>query len=402
MNPMTSDPEKIDLSRLRIQRDDRQIDRTTAPGVNWRLWGSVLAVVVLIAIVLGVSSQFAGTAEVELSTVTLTFPSQANAVLTASGYIVAQTKAAVASKGTGRLAYLGVEEGDHVVKDQIIARLEDADVVAALERARANLGVAKADEFDASQSFERAKRLFSSNLISKSELDPAQARFDRVHASILSAAAAVREAEVALEYTRIRAPFDGTVLTKNADVGEVVAPFGAAANSRGTVVSMADMRSLQVEADVSEANITRVSAGQPCDIVLDAYPAQRYHGHVHKIVPTADRSKATVLTKVAFDDKDDRVLPEMSAKVTFLAADAGTHEKDDAVLSVLTSTLVQRNGKTAVFRVADGKAVEIQIQTGKEFGNRTVIVQGLSQGDQVVLTPDPKLASGTVVKQRTH
>ena len=128
---------------------------------------------------------------------------------------------------------------------------------------------------------------------------------------------------MALDYTLIRAPFDGVILTKNADVGEVVAPFGSSINAKAAVVTMADLDSLIVEADVSEINLEKVKKGQPCEIQLDSLPGMRFAGQVHMIVPTADRSKATVLTKVKFLEKDERVLPEMSAKVAFLTRQIG-------------------------------------------------------------------------------
>ena len=213
-----------------------------------------------------------------------------------------------------------MEEGDKVKKGTIIARLEDQDMLAALQSGTGESwrGRGRPRGRPADPGTGEAAAQFG-NLASQAELDAASARFARVEATINTARAAVNAAEVALENTRIRAPFDGTVLTKNADVGEVVAPFASSASSRGAVVTMADMSSLQVEADVSESNIIRVHPGQPCEIVLDAYPDQRYPGVVHKIVPTADRAKATVLTKIAFRSRDERVLPEMSAKVLFLS-----------------------------------------------------------------------------------
>jgi len=252
--------------------------------------------------------------DVETAIATLTSPSQANSVLAANGYVVAQRKAAVASKGTGRLVYLGVEEGDKVRKgDHRTARRPGYGGGAC--QGKGGPGIARADSFGTRNTLERTRKLFASNLASQADLDAAESQYLKVRANIVSARAAVEQADVAMEYTRIRAPFDGTVLTKDADVGEIVAPFASSANSRGAVVSMADMGSLQVEADVSESNITRVSVGQPCEITLDAYPDVRYRGTVHKIVPTADRAKATVMTKVAFTRLDERVLPDMSAKV---------------------------------------------------------------------------------------
>jgi HlyD family secretion protein len=342
-----------------------------------------------------------GAKEVELATATLTSPAQANAVLTASGYVVAQVKAAVASKGTGRLEYLGVEEGDKVKQGTIIARLEDADVLAALAQANANLAVARADSQDAMRSMERVRQLYKSNLASKADLDAAEARSLRVNANIAYAAAVVRAAEVSVENTRIRAPFDGTVLTKNADVGEVVAPFASSANSRGAVVTMADMNSLLVEADVSESNITRVTPGQPCNIVLDAYPDRGYPGVVHKIVPTADRAKATVLTKVKFKERDERVLPEMSAKVQFLSEETSPAAASSGpVLTVPLPAVTTRDGHSVVLLVRDGKIQVTPVVAGEVYGDRIVVREGIVQGDNVVARPDPSLTTGTAVTSR--
>ncbi len=346
-----------------------------------------------------VSGTFSPAMEVEISTVTLTFPSQANAVLTASGYVVAQQKASVASKGTGRLEYLGVEEGDKVKKGQVIARLEDQDVLAALERSKADLELANADFEDARQSLDRQQTLFKSGLTSKAELDAAQARLNRVKASIRSAEAAVRASEVGLENTRIRAPFDGTVLTKDADVGEVVAPFASSSSSRGAVVTLADMSSLEVEADVSESNITRVATGQPCEITLDAYPDKRYPGFVHKIVPTADRAKATVLTKVRFKDRDERVLPEMSAKVTFLSKELeASVQSAPPKLTIPGNAIINKEGNSTVYVVKDDHVEAIRVKLGERIGERFEVKEGLQQGDRVVVRPNQGLATGTKIK----
>jgi HlyD family secretion protein len=397
---MSASTETADLSGLRISRDRKSDENGSSPK-----WKTAIGAAIIVALGTGYflfRGTFAATPEIEVATVSLTFPSQANAVLTASGYVVAQQKAAVASKGTGRLEYLGVQEGDRVKKGQLIGRLEDQDVMAALARAIADLQLAKADSEDAHRTFERQKALFASGLTSKAELEGTEARFKRVLASIMSAKASVSSAEVALENTRIRAPFDGTVLTKNADVGEVVAPFGAASNSRGAVVSMADMSSLEVEADVSESNITRVKIGQPTEIVLDAYPEIRYQGFVSKIVPTADRAKATVLTKVRFKERDERVLPEMSAKVTFLSK-----ELDKATstappkLTVPLSAVVNRNGADVVLLVREGTLTEMPVKTGERIGARVEIREGVVQGDQVVARPDPTLATGSKIKVKS-
>jgi len=397
---MTTETEKTDLSALRISGEKKNSYNSRKISPKFIVGIGVIALFVAGYFLL--QGSFAGATEVEVATASLTFPSQANAMLTASGYVVAQQKASVASKGTGRLVYLGVEEGDRVKRNQIIARLEDSDVIAALEKAKADNEVAKADLDDARRTLERQQTLYSSGLTSKAELDAAEARQRRVLALIRSAEAAVKGAEVALENTRIRAPFDGTVLTKDADVGEVVAPFASSISSRGAVVTMADMSSLEVEADVSESNITRVSAGQPCEIVLDAYPEKRYAGFVHKIVPTADRAKATVLTKVRFKDRDDSVLPEMSAKITFLAKELDASAASaPPKLTVPAAAVVKRDDIDVVFLVKDGEVVQVPVKTGEVLAGRIEVKEGLRQGDKVVLRPDPDLSSSSKIKVKS-
>jgi len=393
-----STTEKPDLSSLRISRETAETGR----GTRRTPWKFILPASILILFAGGYFFLRAGTTvEVDTVAVSLTFPSQANSVLTANGYVVAQRKAAVASKGTGRLVMLAVEEGDKVTRGQVIARLEDGDMVAGLSKARADLAVAQADSFDARNTLERQRTLMASALTSRAELEAAAARFARVKATILSAQAAVEGAAVALENTRIRAPFDGTVLTKNADVGEVVAPFASSASSRGAVVSIADMGSLQVEADVSESNITRIAVGQPCEIVLDAYPEKRYRGAVHKIVPTADRAKATVLTKVAFLEKDERVLPEMSAKVSFLSGElSAAAAAAPPKTTVPASALVERDGRTVAFVVRDGVAAETAVKSGERLGTLIEVKEGLSSGDVVVNHPPAGFSGGSKVKTK--
>ena len=391
--------EKPDITSLRIDRSD---PATVPPRrVPWKYIIPVGALLLIIPAFLSLRGALSTAVEVETTTATLTSPSQANSVLAANGYVVAQRKAAVASKGTGRLVYLGVEEGDKVRKGEIIARLDDQDMVAALAKAKADLQVARADSFGTRNTLDRTRTLFASKLASQADLDAAEAQHLKVRANISSAHASVEQAEVAMEYTRIRAPFDGTVLTKDADVGEVVAPFASSANSRGAVVSMADMGSLQVEADVSESNITRVRVGQPCEITLDAYPDMRYRGTVHKIVPTADRAKATVMTKVAFRQLDERVLPDMSAKVAVLGGElSDSAASAPAKLTVPSTAITERDGKQVVFTVREGIATETPVRTGERLGTQTVVSQGLTQGETVVNRPPATLSGGAKVKTK--
>ena len=354
--------------------------------------------------------------EVQTATVQRLAPASAQSLLTATGYVVAQRAAAVASKGTGRLEELRVEEGDQVKAGDIIARLEAADVNASLVASKAALGQAEAllesanaMGREAKLRFDRTSDLRDKKLASEAEYDQARAAHESAVANIGSAQAGltaakanVQWAEVQVENTIIRAPFDGTVLTKTADVGEVVAPFASSASARGAVVTIADMSSLEVEADVSEANISQIHTDQPCLITLDALPAEPYRGKVKKIVPTADRSKATVMVKVAFDQTDERVLPEMSAKISFLPITTATDSvSTKTVLTIPAGAVVRRNGASTVFVVKQGKVSARSIETGQSYGGVIEVKSGLDLGEAVVLTPPESLNDGDAVKLKS-
>ena len=407
------DSQATDLSRLKIVRKDIGPASSPHPWPRKIVW-TVIVVCILVAV--GVAIRFLApfAQTVEVIAVSLASPSQALTLLNASGYVVAQRRAAVASKGTGRLVELRVREGDRVKKGQILARLESADMAAALSRTQANLNVArsaydqaKAELKDATFSYERKKNLLESGLVPQAEFDAVEARYDRAQAAIASAEAsiraseaAVRGAQVDIDNTYIRAPFDGTVLAKNAEVGEVVAPFGSSAFAKAAVVTIADMTSLQVEADVSESNIEKIYLGQRCEISLDAYPEIRHEGIVDTIVPTADRAKATVLTKIRFLKIDDRVLPEMSAKVAFLskvASDVSTQP----VVAVHPSAVVLREERKVAFLVQGDRVVEMPVEVGGPVGHLIEVKKGLHPGDQVVMNPSTGLTAGDRIRIRS-
>lgn len=403
--------EHADLSALRIDRENDFQDNRASSKNKFVLVAAILAVMAIATYF--TFSKMKAAPVVSVAEVTMVSPSLTDAVLTASGYVVAQRQAAIASKGTGRLEYLGVEEGDVVRKGEIIARLEHTDVDAALNQARANLEMAEAalkqNQAQLKESelhFNRQKDLLAKGLISDAEYDIAEARYNNnlaavnwAEAQVELAKAAVVAAEVNVENTNIRAPFDGTVLTKNADIGEMVAPFAASSNSRGAVVTIADMTSLEVEADVSESNIQKVQPGQPCEIILDAFPGERYPGYVHKIVPTADRAKATVLTKIRFKQLDEKVLPEMSAKVNFLTRPLEeTNGSLRPFTGVLKAAVASRDDGPVVFVVRNNEVVETPVTLGRELGGYAEVLSGLSAGEQVVLNPSADLNSGSRVK----
>ncbi|HMH83945.1 MAG TPA: efflux RND transporter periplasmic adaptor subunit, partial [Gemmatimonadales bacterium] len=393
------DAKNADLAALRINRSPESA--AAAPPGRRRRWltiGLPAALLVLASVVVIAGGALGSALPVHLTPATMVSPIRSGAVLVASGYVVAQRKAAVASKGTGRLVYLGVVEGDRVRAGQVIARIEDADVKAQLAQAQANVQVSRAELHDAERALARERFLGDSGYSSEANLDAAEARSQRVKAGIAAAKAAVDAAQVALENTVIRAPFDGTVLTKNADVGEVVAPLAASAFSKSAVVTIADLRSLQVEADVAESNLETVSPGQPCEIVLDAYPDVRYPGAVAKIVPTADRAKATVQVKVAFRSYDARVLSEMSAKVHFLPRPSSVAVDTQSVLVVPSSAVAERNGRSVVYVVERGRAVEMPVVVGRQVGSSVAIREGLRPGVPVIDSVAGRLRDGARVK----
>ncbi len=398
-----------DLSRLKIDKTAK----TAQPGRRRKpMLIAVAAAVAVLAAVLAWMGVFCPAQTVDVATVSRTYPSQSFTLLNASGYVVAQRKAAVASKITAQLLELAVEEGSRVKKGDVIARLEGADAAAAMDQARANLSVARysldqarAELEDARVSYEREKGLLTREYTTKASFDAAEARFRKAAAGVSGAESAVKASEAALEaarvnveYTLVRAPFDAVVLTKNADIGDIVTPLGAAANAKAAVVTIADMNSLQVEADVSESNLEQVKAGQPCEIQLDALPDKRFRGVVHMVIPTADRTKATVMVKVRFVDMDARVLPEMSAKVAFLSKPVGAGEEKPRT-TVNPAAVVSRGDTSIAFVVKDGVAQEQEIATGEKLGDLLVVTGGVKAGDRVVLNPPKGLKTGSRVKQ---
>ncbi|HET7096946.1 MAG TPA: efflux RND transporter periplasmic adaptor subunit [Casimicrobiaceae bacterium] len=348
---------------------------------------------------------------VQTTAVVTSYPSQQYVVLNATGYVVAQRKAAISSKATGRLEWLGVTEGSRVKAGEVIARLDSRDVIAQAQSAEANvratraaLAQAQAEEWEAGAQLKRNQDLLAKGFVSQAVVDTAKARADRAVAGVANAKAAIgvaeanaRNAEVAVDYTQIRAPFDGVIVSKSANVGDMVTPFSSAADSKGAVVSMADMSTLEVEADVSEANLAKIKVGQPCEITLDALPDSRFRGRVSRMVPTVDRAKATVMTKVQFEAIDPRVLPEMSAKVSFLTQEV-TAAQQQPRLAVAADALVARNGADVLFAVRDGKAVEVRVVRGEKIGDVVAITGDVRSGEKAVLKPPAELQSGTLVK----
>lgn len=393
---------------------------------RWWVW--LLALAVVAALALAWSARNRPT-PVELGAVVAAYPTQSLAVLNATGRVTAQIRASVSSKGTGRLEWLGVVEGQRVQQGEVIARLENRDVTATRDQAaaqvkaaQANLGQGQAELEDAQVALRRARELAAKSFIAESAVDTAEARFNKARAALEAQRAQVavaqanqRAAAVAVEQTLIRAPFTGIVLTKSANVGDIVTPFSSAAGTTGAVVTMADMATLEVEADVSENAIAKISVGQPAEIQLDAFPDLRLLGSVSRIVPTVDRSKATLLVKVRFEETDARVLPDMSAKIAFLSRAPRADERKP-VPAVRAAAVVKRDGRDVVVVVrgadagaakgaapakADGKGGPgridiVPVTVGAALGD-LVRIDGVAPGTRVVIAPSERLDAGTAV-----
>jgi RND family efflux transporter MFP subunit len=382
-----------DLSKLKIAKDKAAFQ----PRRNKQFLYPSLILAGLLLVLFSFLGIFTPAVQVRAVTITQVYPSHAFTVLNASGYVVPQRKSALASKVTGRLVWLGVEEGSQVKKDQVVARLEGQDAAAVREQAVANLEQAQVELRDATLAFNRYKELLAKGVIARASYDTVLARYEKAQAGVKAAQAALKGANVSLEYTLIRAPFNGVVLTKNADIGDIVTPIGAAAEAKAAVVTIADMDSLQVEADVSESNLSLITVGQPCEIQLDAVPGERLQGVIHMLVPTVDRSKATVMVKVRLLAKDSRILPQMSAKVAFLSRPA-TPEENQPRVAVNQAALVNRNGKESVFLVQGNRAMEKPVRTGVRMGDMIEVLEGARAGDKAVLSPPARLRDGSRIK----
>ncbi len=402
------DPEK--LSMLKIGHEDQ----TSGTKRKMRRFFVVVVSLTLLltaGYLIGFAGFFSSAVPVQITTATLVYPSQTVADFNASGYVVAQRRASVASKGTGRLERLAVQEGSRVKQGDVLAELENNDlkaeyaqVAGQLAAARADLTRAETEKRTAERNFRRYRNLWEQKVVPRAEFETAEDRYGKAVAGIDSAKAAIRALEAAskrasvlIEYTVIRAPFDGVVLTKNADEGEVVAPFGSSVNAKAAVVTMADLSSLMVQADVSESFLPRVHVDQSCEIQLDALPDTRFPGRVYTIVPTADRTKGTVMVKVSFDSLDPRILPEMSARVAFLTRPLSSQESIP-FLGAHREVICRRNGTQGFFQIVDNQARWLEVPAPEFKGDYVVLADWLKGKEQIVLRPPQTLKPGNNVK----
>ena len=396
-----------DLSALRIER---------APAPPSRPWVKWMVLLVLVAAA-GVGGwQWMNRErpiEVEVAAVTVRGAGTQASVLNASGYVTARRRATVSSKVTGRIVEVNVEEGMAVREGQVLARLDDASVSATmglikaqLEAARRSIPESEVRLAEAQLTLQRRERLRTDGLVTESDIDQARAEVNSLQARIAAAREQVNvvEQQVVLQQTEldnmtIRAPFSGVAISKDAQPGEMVSPVSAGGGfTRTGICTLVDMRSLEIEVDVNESYINRVTAAQGVTAVLDAYPEWQIPGKVITTVPTADRQKATVLVRIAFNELDPRILPDMGVKVTFLReADATATAEARPVSLVPKSAVKTGNGSSHVFLVRQNAVERRAVQTAGTDGDRVEVVAGLSAGDRVVVSPPDSLAEGKPV-----
>jgi len=403
------------LNRLRIEGELRESDGGGPP--RW-VWVAVAAVLVLL-LVAGAAWWYFGARPVEVQTAPAMAPGGAGAsaaVLQATGYVTARRKATLSAQITGTLVEVAIEEGDHVKAGQVIARLDDSALRASLNAAQANVQVAMAQVAQAQAQLaqgeadvRRQNELAASGMATKQSAEQARTAVATYNALLEArrreaeaARAQLAQAKVNFDYTVVRAPFSGVVTEKAAQVGEIVSPLSAGGGfTRTGVGTIVDMDSLEVDVDVSEAYIGQVSPGMPAEAVLDAYPDWKIPAHVIAIVPTADRGKATVKVRVAMEQKDSRVVPDIGVRVSFLGqkpANAGTQQPLKGVL-VPAQAIAQRDGGTVVFVVVEGRAVQRPVTpAAQDVGTMKLVPQGVNAGDQLVLAPPATLRDGASVR----
>jgi RND family efflux transporter MFP subunit len=373
-----------DLTGLRIERDDTPSPRRFLyPAL------ATVAVVAIVAVFLSIRAT-GGVAlrapEVTTTRIALVTPTQASTVLTASGYIVARSKAEISPKSVGRIAWLNLEEGQRVKKGELVARLESQELEAQKRQYLATKDQVLAQLENARRDRDRAKALLEDKIGTQQAYDSADAQVRSLTAEVASIEQQVRYTEELIKNAEIYAPIDGVVTVKKAFLGETVAPqgFGGAGSAGATFAVIVDLRSLEMEADINEQNLGRLVLGQPAEVTLDAYPDRPYKARLRQIVPTADRQKGSVKVKVQLLEPDARVLPEMSCRVVFL--DPGRKVAEDAKPKVMipAASVVEVDGKKGALFVTGDRAGFRPLTLGKESGTQVEVTAGAAGGEEVV------------------
>lgn len=398
-------------SRQTHKLSDLSIDDGARETDSGRRWLPAILIIAMIAVAAITITVLRGSKTLAVRTTTARAAETGGAatVLNASGYVEPRRKATVAAKITGRVTEVLVDEGMAVEAGQVLARLDDADARRRTDATRAGRDVARAslEEIrvnlaDAGRRLRRAQELHEDGVASEQDLDSATAAVDALEAQLVVAQrnldAAEAELAVALQdlenYT-IRAPFAGIAVSKEAQPGEMVAPVFAGGGGISTIV---DMTSLEIEVDVNESYIARVTPGQPAEATLDAYPGWRIPASVRTIIPTADRQKATVKVRLTFDELDPRILPDMGVKVAFHET-AGEVDEAPQAQCLISRNAISRDGDRRVVFIVNGETVERRaVSVGREFGSDIEVLAGLSAGDLVVIEAPEDLEDGQKIK----
>ena len=338
------------------------------------------------------------------------------ALLNASGYVTPRRRATIAAKITGRVTGVFFDEGTHVAENQLLATLDDSDVRKALNAAKADYEASKAAITDyevqlrnARIQLHRAEQLQSAGVETQEQLDNARTNADSLSAKIalaqsqvVSSETRIQEAQQAVDNCTIRAPYAGIVVSKDAQVGEMVSPVSAGGGfTRTGIATIVDMNSNEIEVDVNESYISRVQDGQPVTAILDAYPDWEIPSRVRTIIPSADRQKATVKVRISFLKLDPRILPDMGIKVTFLGAEQKKPTGADvASILIPQSAVHEDNGKKIVFLVKDDRTERRAVTLGGSRGSDTEVIAGVSVGDTVVIKGPENLRDGQSVAIR--
>jgi RND family efflux transporter MFP subunit len=403
-------PPQHDLSSLRI--DDRS-RRASKSGKRLGLFAAAVGALLLLgSLSLAFRSQ---TPIVEVATARPASGAKAEALLNASGYITPRRRATVAAKVTGRVEQIYAEEGLHVKSGQVLATLDCSQPNAALTSAKSDrdataaaLADLQVQSANADREAVRAQGLHTAGVISPQALDTAKTAAESLHSKIALTKEQVRAADSRIGVAKedadnciVRAPFDGIVVSKDAQRGEIVSPISAGGGfTRTGIATLVDMNSLEIEVDVNESYIARVQAGQRVSATLDAYPDRELPAKVRTVIPTADRQKATVKVRIAFDKLDDTILPDMGVKVAFLSAApaAGKNAGSEARALVPKSAIRNDGGKQIVYLVRDQKLERRAVSLGAERGSDVEILAGLVPGDKLVVSGADKLHEGQAVE----
>src|ERR1022692_4260410 len=397
---------KDELASLRIDREQPKRGR-------WGLWIFLLLLAAAASAaglyLIKTKPEFANFTAVEVEAVPAAVQTTGSAdagtpILTASGYLVARHQSVVSSKIQGRLSGLYVEEGSYVKTGQVIARLENSEFVTAINKAKADIEYAKANLSEMQRQARLQAGLFKEKVVSQDALAAANSTVQIAPATVDQEIAALKMQEAQLEFTQIRAPFDGVVLKKMTEVGESVAPIPPGVNistSSGAIVAIADMNSLEAEVDVNESNVGQLAQGYPADITVQAIPNHTYKGVLRQVIPTADRTKATVTVKTSILDKDKYLKPEMSCNVTFLQPQKRaekTAAEPRRIVTIPKDAIVTRDGKSVVFQVEDKKVHQLPVVTGADLRGQVIVSSGLVGSETLVSNPPDKLKDGDSVK----